>query len=79
MFHVTLVSSWNWDTSAEAKKGHYSLASHAIDYLRKITPDAAYVVRFHVTTPLYVEADMWNSQNEADVYEPNHEGQLPLS
>lgn len=60
LFHVTLVSSWNWDTSAEAKKGHYSLASHAIDHLRKITPDAAYVNEADVYEPNH-EVAFWGS------------------
>ncbi|KAJ3862754.1 hypothetical protein EV359DRAFT_44538 [Lentinula novae-zelandiae] len=54
LYHVTAVSSWNWNATKEDKKTAYTQASASIDNLRRITPDAAY-------------------QNEADVYEPNHE------
>ncbi|KAF9072912.1 hypothetical protein BDP27DRAFT_1319624 [Rhodocollybia butyracea] len=54
IYHITAVSSWNWDATKEEKKNSYAKASASIDNLRRITPDAAY-------------------QNEADVYEPNHE------
>ncbi|KAE9406765.1 FAD-binding domain-containing protein [Gymnopus androsaceus JB14] len=54
VYHITDVSSWNWNATKEDKKNSYAQASAAIDNLRRITPDAAY-------------------QNEADVYEPNHE------
>ncbi|KAL9711397.1 hypothetical protein Ac2012v2_005943 [Leucoagaricus gongylophorus] len=54
LYHVTVVSTWNWNATLSEKRDHYKIASDAIDHLRKITPDAAY-------------------QNEADVYEPNHQ------
>jgi len=54
LYHVTVVSPWNWNATLEEKKQHYKAVSHSVDNLRRITPDAAY-------------------QNEADVYEPNHE------
>ncbi|KAF5391920.1 hypothetical protein D9757_001789 [Collybiopsis confluens] len=54
IYHVTAVSSWNWNATKEEKKQIYEMASTSMDNLRRITPDAAY-------------------QNEADVYEPNHE------
>jgi hypothetical protein len=38
------VSAWNWNATEQEKKAHYETASNAIDNLRKITPDAAYVV-----------------------------------
>lgn len=60
LFHVTLVSSWNWNTSTEGKKGHYTLASQAIDHLRKITPDAAYVNEADVYEPNH-EVAFWGS------------------
>lgn len=54
LYHVTVVSAWNWNATLAEKRGHYKAASESMDNLRRITPDAAY-------------------QNEADVYEPNHE------
>ncbi|KAJ3821172.1 hypothetical protein F5880DRAFT_1666568, partial [Lentinula raphanica] len=54
LYHVTAVTTWNWNATMEDKKEAYAQASASIDNLRRITPDAAY-------------------QNEADVYEPNHE------
>jgi hypothetical protein len=46
IFHVTVISEWNWDATKEEKKGHYARASEAADYLRKITPVGAYSVSF---------------------------------
>lgn len=55
LYHVTVVSLWNWNATQQEKKAHYNAVSNSIDNLRKISPGpAAY-------------------QNEADVYEPNHE------
>ncbi len=72
--HVTLVTTWNWNATKAEKEGQYTLASSAIDHLRKITPDAAYVVRGFFRVVSLVAYCI--SQNEADVYEPNHEGVL---
>ncbi|KAG6826640.1 hypothetical protein H0H87_006840, partial [Tephrocybe sp. NHM501043] len=44
VYHVIVVSPWNWNATFEEKQGHYSAVSRSIDNLRKITPDAAYVV-----------------------------------
>lgn len=45
IYHITLVASWNWNATKADKTGQYKLVSNAIDNLRNITPDAAYVVR----------------------------------
>jgi hypothetical protein len=45
IFHVTLVSSWNFDATTEQKARIYRLVDDAIDNVRKITPNAAYSVR----------------------------------
>ena len=44
LFHVTVVTSWNWNATKAEKLGQYRLASKAADNLRSITPDAAYSV-----------------------------------
>ena len=44
MYHVTVVSTWNWNATVEEKKARYDVASNSIDNLRAITPDAAYLV-----------------------------------
>ena len=44
LFHVTVVTSWNWNATKVEKLGQYRLASKAADNLRSITPDAAYLV-----------------------------------
>ena len=53
IYHVTVVSPWNYNITAEEKRGHYRLASNAIDNLRKITPDASYLVRINIHCELY--------------------------
>ena len=47
LYHITVVSPWNWNVTLSEKQGHYTIASDAIDNLRRITPDAAYQVRIH--------------------------------
>jgi hypothetical protein len=49
IFHITLVTEWNWNATTSQKQGQYALASKAIDNLRAITPDAAYVVGLRFT------------------------------
>lgn len=44
LYHVTVVSPWNWNATIAEKKSHYGIVSRSIDNLRRITPDAAYVV-----------------------------------
>jgi hypothetical protein len=44
IFHITVVTQWNWNATKADKKRQYTLASGAIDNLRRITPDAAYLV-----------------------------------
>lgn len=44
LYHVTVVSEWNWNATTAEKVNQYTLASSSIDNLRRITPDAAYLV-----------------------------------
>jgi len=75
IYHITVVAQWNWNATKAEKKGQYTLASKAIDNLREITPDAAYVVSSNaIYVPCRRFYDALLVQNEADVYEPNHEG-----
>lgn len=55
IYHVTVAVSWSWNATIEDKKAQYSLASSAMDDLRKLTPDAAYVVRTKWSTLWYRE------------------------
>ncbi|KAJ6597936.1 FAD-binding domain-containing protein [Mycena sp. CBHHK59/15] len=60
VYHVTSMLPWNWNATAADQRASYKVASAAMDGVRAITPDAAYL-------------------NEADVYEPNHEGMCARS
>jgi len=42
LYHITVTSTWNWNSTLEDKKNHYRTAAKSLDKLRKITPDAAY-------------------------------------
>lgn len=44
IYHVTVVSQWNWNATIEEKRGKYTISSNAVSHLRQITPDAAYSV-----------------------------------
>jgi hypothetical protein len=44
VYHITVVSPWNWNATKQEKKAGYEAASNSIDNLRNITPDAAYLV-----------------------------------
>ena len=44
LYHVTVISPWNWNATTEEKRQNYKRASDSIDNLRRITPDAAYLV-----------------------------------
>ncbi|KAG5638863.1 hypothetical protein H0H81_009416 [Sphagnurus paluster] len=61
VYHVTVVSPWNWNATVEEKKGHYSTVSRSIDNLRKITPDAAYLNEADVYEPNYKVG--WNPKS----------------
>lgn len=49
LYHVTLISTWNFNATLDEKSSQYDLASNSINNLRKITPDAAYSVRISRT------------------------------
>jgi hypothetical protein len=49
LYHVTVASPRNWNATEREKKAHYDAASKSIDNLRKITPDAAYLVSSFLT------------------------------
>jgi hypothetical protein len=49
IFHVTLVATFNYDASPAAMAAVYKLTDRAIDYVRRLTPNAAYsVCRFAI-------------------------------
>jgi hypothetical protein len=72
IFHVTLVATFNYDASPADMAAVYKLTDRAIDYVRRLTPNAAYSV-----CRLAIEASPVANrllQNEASIHEPNHEG-----
>jgi hypothetical protein len=50
VYHVTAVSSWAWNATVAEKRAAYQSASKAMDNLRRITPDAAYLVCLNFCT-----------------------------
>ncbi|EPQ50955.1 FAD-binding domain-containing protein [Gloeophyllum trabeum ATCC 11539] len=42
VYHITLITTWDWNATMGEKKTQYKLASDSISHLRAITPDAAY-------------------------------------
>ncbi|KAJ3571520.1 hypothetical protein NP233_g3700 [Leucocoprinus birnbaumii] len=59
IYHVTVVSAWNWNATLEEKQGHYRAASKSIDNLRRITPVAAYQNEADVHEPNHEELLGW--------------------
>lgn len=49
LYHITVVSLWNWNSTKEEIAGHYAKASGSIENLRRITPHAAYLVGMNGT------------------------------
>ncbi|KDQ50497.1 hypothetical protein JAAARDRAFT_63111 [Jaapia argillacea MUCL 33604] len=60
IYHITLVSLWNWNATVAEKKSKYELSSKAIQPLRDITPDAAYVNEADVYEPNH-EVAFWGT------------------
>ncbi|KAJ7605971.1 hypothetical protein DFH06DRAFT_1384643 [Mycena polygramma] len=60
IYHVTAVTSWAWNATAAQKQAAYKSASNAIDNLRRITPDAAYLNEADVYEPNH-EVSFWGS------------------
>ena len=46
VYHITVISSWNWNATTEDKRKAYSAVTRSMDYLRDLTPDAAYLVSY---------------------------------
>ncbi|KZT25422.1 FAD-binding domain-containing protein [Neolentinus lepideus HHB14362 ss-1] len=63
VYHITLISTWNWNATAVEKKAQYDLSSRAISYLRAITPDAAYSNEADVYEPNH-EVAFWGNNYE---------------
>ncbi|KXN87816.1 hypothetical protein AN958_08089 [Leucoagaricus sp. SymC.cos] len=64
LYHVTLISQWNWNATLTEKREHYNAASASIENLRKITPDAAYLVKN--------EADVYEPNHEVSFWGNNY-------
>ncbi|KAF8179553.1 FAD-binding domain-containing protein [Mycena galopus ATCC 62051] len=60
IYHVTAVSSWAWNATVAEKRMAYQSASTAIENLRRITPDAAYLNEADVYEPNH-EVSFWGS------------------
>lgn len=60
IYHVTAISTWNWNATVDEKRAHYNTASNAINHLRAITPDAAYLNEADVYEPNH-EVSFWGS------------------
>ncbi|TFK52652.1 FAD binding domain-containing protein [Heliocybe sulcata] len=68
IYHITLISTWNWNATEVQKKEQYQLASRAISYLRDITPDAAYSN----------EADVYEPNHEVAFWGDNYDKLLQI-
>ncbi|KAJ3489682.1 hypothetical protein NLJ89_g11507 [Agrocybe chaxingu] len=76
LYHVTVIAPWNWNATKEEKRARYADASSAIDNLRRITPDAAYLNEADVYEPNYQVA-FWGSHYPEllrikQKYDPDH-------
>ncbi|KAJ7089096.1 hypothetical protein C8R44DRAFT_648958 [Mycena epipterygia] len=76
VYHVTAVASWAWNATATDKKDGYQSASRAMDNLRRITPDAAYLNEADVHEPNY-QVSFWGTHYQEllrvkQKYDPNH-------
>ncbi|KAJ7934232.1 hypothetical protein B0H13DRAFT_2227291 [Mycena leptocephala] len=60
VYHVTATSSWAWNATISEKRAAYRSASNAIENLRRITPDAAYLNEADVYEPNH-EVTFWGS------------------
>ncbi|KAJ7920463.1 hypothetical protein B0H13DRAFT_1605427 [Mycena leptocephala] len=60
VYHVTATSSWAWNATTSEKRAAYRSASNAIENLRRITPDAAYLNEADVYEPNH-EVTFWGS------------------
>ncbi|KAJ7741772.1 hypothetical protein DFH07DRAFT_1063893 [Mycena maculata] len=60
VYHVTTVTSWAWNATVTEKRAAYQSASSAIESLRRITPDAAYLNEADVYEPNH-EVAFWGS------------------
>ncbi|KAF9483408.1 FAD-binding domain-containing protein [Pholiota conissans] len=76
LYHVTVISPWNWNATKEEQTSHYEKASASIDNLRNITPDAAYFNEADVYEPSYKVA-FWGTHYPELLrikrkYDPDH-------
>jgi len=60
VYHVTVVSSWEWNATLAEKKAVYDRVSASSDFLRKVTPDAAYLNEADVYEPNH-EVAFWGT------------------
>lgn len=79
ILHATVGTIWNYNASLTEKEESYELVTQAIRSLRDITPPAAYSVSGLCCTDIQsVDTNVCYctsfDKNEADVHEPDYEG-----
>ncbi|ESK89354.1 isoamyl alcohol oxidase [Moniliophthora roreri MCA 2997] len=68
LYHITLISPWNWNATIEDKRKAYANVSKAVGYLKALTPDAAYVN----------EADVYETNHEVTFWGSNYQRLLDI-
>ncbi|KAF5361121.1 hypothetical protein D9758_009078 [Tetrapyrgos nigripes] len=76
IYHVTMISTWNWNSTMEEKKAKYRNVRNAIEGLRRDTPDGAYSNEADVYEPNH-EVSFWGANYERlleikNKYDPDH-------
>jgi hypothetical protein len=52
LYHVTSMGMWNWNATKQDIMGVYDRTSRLMDNVRKVTPDAAYLVSLVLVSTL---------------------------
>ncbi|ETW77615.1 hypothetical protein HETIRDRAFT_421727 [Heterobasidion irregulare TC 32-1] len=76
IYHVTLIQTWYWNSTVDFKKHAYANLTKAIDYVRQITPDAAYQNEADIHEPNH-EVSFWGTHYSRLLsikkkYDPDH-------
>ncbi|KAK7056430.1 hypothetical protein VNI00_002985 [Paramarasmius palmivorus] len=68
LYHITLISSWNWNATVEEKRKSYADVTKSVSYLKAVTPNAAYLN----------EADVYESNHEVTFWGSNYQKLLQI-
>ncbi|KAK1236221.1 hypothetical protein PQX77_000542 [Marasmius sp. AFHP31] len=68
VYHITVISTWNWNATTEDKRRAYKAVTRSMDFLRDLTPDAAYLN----------EADVYEENHEETFWGSNYERLLEI-